>query len=153
MTDLIPAAARPYLLLIKIGLITAAAVGVYVYAHHAGTVDERQKWEAKVSQARQERIDEYETQIRDGKAKLAKLEADSAALGKTVTDEQGKNKRLSDALARANLVTHDPNPIAGQPPVVRLSRQLRLCVNAAALGTESEIAGCEAYRVPVSATP
>lgn len=151
--SLIPAAVQPYLLLIKVGAAALLLGGTFWYGHHRGVTGERAGWEAKVSQARQERIEKYESLIRDAKVAVAKSQAASAALGTKLADEQARTQTLSDALSRARLVRHDPNPIAGQPPVVRLGSAIRVCLNAAATGTDRATADCEALGVPVAATP
>jgi uncharacterized protein YlxW (UPF0749 family) len=110
-------------------------LSMLAYAHHAGAVSERQKWEAKVSQARQSRLDEYERLIVKAKASQAKAEADTADLSGKLADAQSRTEALQKALARASMVTHAPSQIPGCPAVPRLGRDFRLLFNAAVDGT------------------
>jgi hypothetical protein len=149
--SLIPDPIRPYLPLIKVGLVLLALGGVYWYAHHQGVSSERKEWEAKVSEARQSRIDDYEAKILVYKTQLATEQGRTTALTATISGLQTSTERLSAALARAGLVTREANP--NGDPVVRLSRAFRLCVTAGTLGTESTIASCEAFGVPKPPAP
>ena len=112
-----------------------ALAAMLIYAHHSGAISERHKWQAKVSEARQERIDDYEKRIKDAKVAQAAAEADTAALSAKLDDAQARTETLQKALARASLVTHAPSPVPGCPPVPRLGRDFRLLFNAAIDGT------------------
>ncbi len=86
-------------------------------------------------------------------ARLAKQEADTAALSASLVQAQDRAQSLQNALSRARLVNREPSPVPGDPPVVRLSRAVRLCVNAAITDTPADAADCQAVgmRVPAAA--
>jgi hypothetical protein len=136
----------------KIAAPIVALAVAYGAGHHFGTQSERTEWEAKVSEARAERIVAYEAKITAAKAAQAKAEADSAALSTTLANEQANVESLQTALSRAKLVTHVVE-VPGQPPVARLSRAFRLCITAGTTGNASDLASCEAVRMPVPTTP
>ena len=114
------------------GLIVLLAV--IAYSHHSGAVSERQKWQAKVSEARQARLDEYDRLIVKARASQAKLEADTADLSAKLAEAQARTETLRKALARASLVIHEPS-IPGCPPTPKLGPDFRLLFNAAVDGT------------------
>ena len=114
------------------GLIVLLAV--IAYSHHAGAVSERQKWQAKVSEARQARLDEYDRLIVKARASQAKLEADTADLSIKLAEAKARTETLRKALARASLVIHEPS-IPGCPPTPKLGPDFRLLFNAAVDGT------------------
>lgn len=110
-------------------------LAMLAYAHHSGAVSERQKWQAKVSEARQQRIDDYERRITEAKVNQAKAEADTADLSGRLADAQSRTEALQKALILASLVTHEPSQTPGCPAVPRLGRDFRLLYNAAIDGT------------------
>lgn len=83
-------------------------------------------------------------------ARLAKQEADTAALSATLTQAQDRAQSLQSALSRARLVNREPSPVPGDPPVVRLSPAVRLCINAAITGAPADAADCQAIGMRLS---
>jgi hypothetical protein len=108
---------------------------------------------ATEKQAHNSTIQRHNDEISRYKADLAKQEADTAALNEKLADAATQTETLQKALSRARLTIHAPNPTPGQPDVVRLSRVVRLCLNASATGAASQVADCKAAGVPESATP
>lgn len=88
----------------------------------------------------------WKAQLSEYAARVAKQEADSAVLAKTLADEQTQIERLKEALSRAKLVTYAPS-VQNCPPVPRLSSAFRMCVQAASTGTAADAARCETFGV------
>lgn len=128
-------------------LLALLLVWVCWYLRHTGVMAERARWEVKVSEAREQRIEAYEGQLAAYKKRLTASEGDTADLSVKLADAQARTKAISDALSRARL-THE-TPVPGACPVVRLSRDFRLCITAATAGTAAATADCAASGVPV----
>lgn len=121
--------------------------------YDAGRAAETAKWEKLVADAKTDRIASYEAQIIAANAAQAKAQADSAALAGKLTDAATLTQTLQTALTRARLVSRETSPIPGCPDVPRLSRGLRVCLNAASTGAASAAQDCEAAGVRVPGTP
>lgn len=142
-----------------IGAIGIAVVLLIVAwrIHHAGyeacKVEAESQRNKDVAAAQSSRLKWYEDQITDYKSKLEKQEADSAKLASDLSAANSQKQALQSALARARLVTREPSTVPGNPPVVRLSPWLRICLNAAITGAADQVASCEALGVHPPATP
>ena len=126
------------------------AFGARKYA--AGEKANEAVWLAKVSEARQARIDEYEAGIAKAKADLARSQADSADLAAKLKDGQAVVETLQTALARARLTTRATPTPENPHPDVRLSSDFRVCIQAAVDGTADSAARCTAVGVREPAT-
>lgn len=127
---------RPYLGIAKIVAVVAACVYLYARGHSAGVDAERGKWEVKVSEARQQRLDEYEKKL--AKARDDKLLSDkeSAKLAAAAKQSEDDYKALLAKIPTKPLVIHDePKPGDVCPPPARLSPDFRLRFNEAILGS------------------
>lgn len=127
---------RPYLGFIKVVAVAALVLGAYWRGHSNGVSGERVAWEAKVSEARQQRIDEYEKKLADAAADKAKSAQESAALATKVAASDKAYSELLDRIPKEPLVTHEPaKPGDTCPPAPRLAPAFRLRFNEAVLGT------------------
>lgn len=127
---------RPYFGALKVAAVLVAAVYLYARGHSAGVDSERGKWEAKVSQARQARIEEYETKLAKAAADKVESDKESAKLAATAKQSEGDYKALLAKITTKPLVIHDePKPGDVCPPPARLSPDFRLRFNEATLGS------------------
>lgn len=127
---------KPYLGIAKV--VAVAAVGVYLYAlgRGNGVEAERAKWEAKLSEARQQRLDEYETKLAKARADKVQSDKESAVLAAKVKTSEEAYAALLDRIPTKPLVTHEePKPGDVCPPAPRLSPDFRMRFNEAVLGT------------------
>lgn len=128
-------ALKPYLGLAKIVAVVAVGVLLYFRGHHTGVTSERVKWEAKVSEARQQRLDEYEQKLKDAREDKLKSDQESAALAAKVATSADDYAKLLEKIPTKPLVIHEPaKPGDACPPAPRLSPGFRLRFNEAALG-------------------
>lgn len=127
---------RPYFGALKVAAVLVAAVYLYARGHSAGVDSERGKWEAKVSQARQARIDEYEKKLAKAREDKALSDKESAKLAAKVEASEEAYKELLNRIPTKPLVIHDePKPGDVCPPPARLSPEFRLRFNEATLGS------------------
>jgi len=127
---------KPYLGIAKIIAVVAACVYLYVRGHSDGVDSERGKWEAKVSEARQQRLDEYEKKLAKAHADKVESDKESAVLAAKVEASEEAYKELLNRIPTKPLVIHDePKPGDVCPPPARLSHEFRLRFNEAVLGT------------------
>lgn len=127
---------RPYLGIVKIVAVVALAAGAYLRGHSNGVDAERGKWAVKVSEARQQRIDEYERRLNDAAEDKALSDQESAALAAKIKTFESAYAALLDRIPTKPLVIHEPTkPGEACPPVPRLSPDFRLRLNEAILGS------------------
>jgi hypothetical protein len=150
---LLPPALQPYALLLKVGLVVAILGATWLHGHHRGVTSTEAKHQVELSAAKSARIKQYEDQIVAQQAKAQQLEADSDKLQAQLDQQLGQNHILIDALSRVPLVTHEPNPVPGGAPIVRLTPAVRVCLNAATIGTAGAAADCKAIGVRTAPAP
>lgn len=127
---------KPYLGIAKLVAIAAACVYLYARGHSAGVDSERRMWQARVSEARQQRLDEYESKLAQAREDKATSDKESAKFAATAKQSEEDYKALLAKIPTKPLVTHDePKPGDVCPPAPRLSPDFRLRFNEAALGS------------------
>lgn len=127
---------RPYLGIAKVVTTLAACVFLYARGHSNGVESERGVWEVKVSEARQQRLDEYEKKLKAAAMDKAKSVEESAVLTAKVKTSEAYYAALLDRIPTKPLVIHEPaKPGEACPPAPRLSPDFRLRYNEAILGT------------------
>ena len=129
-------ALRPYLGIAKVVAVVGACVFLYARGHSNGVEGERTKWEVKVSEARQQRLDEYEKKLAAATTDNAKTATEAATAQAKVETSEKAYAALLDRINSKPLVTHEePKPGDVCPPAPRLSPDFRLRFNEAVLGT------------------
>ena len=126
---------RPYLGIAKVVALGLLVAGAYLHGRSKGVTSERIKWEAKVSEARQQRLDEYEQKLKVAREDKLKSDGESAALAAKVATSADDYAKLLEKIPTKPLVIHEPaKPGDACPPAPRLSPDFRLRFNEAALG-------------------
>lgn len=127
---------RPYLGLAKVVAVGLLIAGAYLHGRSNGIDTERGKWEVKVSEARQQRLDEYEKKLKAAADDKAKSDKESAELAARVKTSEADYAALLDRIPTKPLVIHEPaKPGEACPPAPRLSPDFRLRFNEAVNGT------------------
>jgi len=125
---------RPYLGIAKVVALGLLVAGAYLRGRSNGVESERGVWEVKVSEARQQRLDEYERKLADAAKDNVATAAEAATAQAKVETSEKAYAALLDRIPTKPLVTHETKPGAVCPDV-RLAPDFRLRYNEAVLGT------------------